>query len=90
MAKTYTVTVTDTEDIALQTVCSDVTEWINHVASHNAEVAINDIVDKNTKHCNANGIAIGVGVTAQVNQALILGITTTTQETCSTSTVPGG
>ena len=77
MAKTYTVTVTDTEDIALQTVCADVSEWINGVASHNAEVAINDIVDKNTKHCNANSIAIGVGITAQVDQALNLGITTT-------------
>tara|TARA_B100000965_G_scaffold360579_1_gene341400 strand:+ start:1313 stop:1582 length:270 start_codon:yes stop_codon:yes gene_type:complete len=89
MAKTYTVTVTDTEDKALQTVCADVTEWINHVASHNAEVAINDIVDKNTKHCNTNGIAIGVGITAQVDQALNLGITTTSQVSNSTATAPG-
>ena len=89
MAKTYTVTVTDTEDIALQTVCADVTEWINHVASHNAKVAIDDIVDKNTKHCNTNGIAIGVGVTAQVNQALNLGITTTSQVSNATATSPG-
>ena len=87
MAKTYTVTVTDTEDKALQTVCADVSEWINHVASHNAEVAINDIVDKNTKHCNANGIAIGVGITAQVNQALNLGITTTSVDNTSAATV---
>jgi len=88
MAKTYTVTVTDTEDIALQTVCADVTEWINHVALHNAKVAIDDIVDKNTRHCNTNGIAIGVGVTAQVNQALNLGITTTSQVSNSTATAP--
>jgi len=89
MTKTYTVTVTDTEDIALQTVCADVTEWINHVASHNAKVAIDDIVDKNTKHCNTNGIAIGVGITAQVDQALNLGITTTSQVSNSTATAPG-
>lgn len=89
MAKTYTVTVTDTEDIALQTVCADVTEWINHVALHNAKVAIDDIVAKNTEHCNANGIAIGVGVTAQINQALNLGITTTSQASNSTATAPG-
>ena len=87
MAKTYTVTVTDTEDKALQTVCADVSEWINHVASHNAEVAINDIVDKNTKHCNANSIAIGVGITAQVDQALNLGITTTSVDNTSAATV---
>ena len=86
MAKTYTVTVTDTEDIALQTVCADVSEWINGVASHNAKVAIENIVDKNTKHCNANGIAIGVGVTAQVNQALNLGITTTSVDNTSAAT----
>ena len=89
MAKTYTVTVTDTEDKALQTVCADVSEWINSVASHNAKVAIENIVDKNTKHCNANSIAIGVGITAQVDQALNLGITTTSVETCSTATAPG-
>ena len=87
MAKTYTVTVTDTEDIALQTVCADVSEWINHVASHNAEVAINNIVDKNTKHCNTNGIAIGVGITAQVDQALNLGITTTSVDNINAATV---
>ena len=89
MAKTYTVTVTDTEDKALQTVCADVSEWINGVASHNAKVAIENIVDKNTRHCNTNGIAIGVGVTAQVNQALNLGITTTSQVSNSTATAPG-
>lgn len=86
MAKTYTVTVTDTEDIALQTVCADVSEWINGVASHNAKVAIENIVDRNTKHCNTNGIAIGVGVTAQVNQALNLGITTTSVDNTSAAT----
>ena len=89
MAKTYTVTVTDTEDIALQTVCADVSEWINGVASHNAKVAIENIVDKNTKHCNTNGIAIGVGITAQVNQALNLGITTTSVDNINAATVIG-
>ena len=64
-------------------------EWINGVASHNAKVAIDNIVDKNTKHCNTNGIAIEVGITAQVDQALNLGITTTSVETCSTATAPG-
>ena len=86
MAKTYTVTVTDTEDIALQTVCADVSEWINGVASHNAKVAIENIVDKNIKHCNTNGIAIGVGITAQVDQALNLGITTTSVDNTSAAT----
>ena len=89
MAKTYTVTVTDTEDKALQTVCADVSEWINGVASHNAKVAIENIVDKNTKHCNTNGIAIGVGITAQVDQALNLGITTTSVDNTNAVTVIG-
>jgi len=89
MAKTYTVTVTDTEDKALQTVCADVSEWINGVASHNAKVAIENIVDKNTRHCNTNGIAIGVGITAQVDQALNLGITTTSVDNINAATVIG-
>ena len=57
------------------------------LASHNAKVAIENIVDKNTKHCNTNGIAIGVGITAQVDQALNLGITTTSVDNTSAATV---
>ena len=40
-------------------------------------IAVDEIVSLNTAHCNANGIAIGVGVTAQVEQAYNLGIVTT-------------
>ena len=36
-----------------------------------------EIVSINVAHCNANGIAIGVGITAQVEQAYNLGIVTT-------------
>ena len=64
--------------------------WADNAETNRARIAKDFIIDRLVKHCNANSIAIGVGVTAQVNQALNLGITTTTQETCSTATVPGG
>ena len=32
------------------------------------------IIASNTGHCNENGIAIGVGVTAQITQAYDLGV----------------
>ena len=38
---------------------------------------MDEIVSINVAHCNANGIAIGVGITAQVEQAYNLGIVTT-------------
>ena len=32
------------------------------------------------KHCNENGIAIGVGVTAQIDQAFSLGVVKTAEQ----------
>ena len=42
--------------------------------------SIDEIVALNTAHCNANSIAIGVGVTAQVDQAYSLGVVKTAEQ----------
>ena len=39
-----------------------------------ASIAIAEIIEKNTAHCNKNGIAIAVGEDAQVTQAYTLGV----------------
>ena len=70
----YTVTITDTEKTAMEYIASDVDEWITNAATNRARIAIEEIIQLNTTHCNANSIAIAVGIDAQVAQALELGI----------------
>ena len=73
----YTITLTDSERKAMEYIAVDVDYWITNAATNRARIATDEIVSLNTAHCNANGIAIGVGVTAQVEQAYNLGIVTT-------------
>jgi len=73
----YTVTLTDTEQKAMEYCAADVDDWITNAATNRARIAIEDIVALNTAHCNANSIAIAVGVDAQVQQAFDLGVVQT-------------
>jgi hypothetical protein len=70
----YTITLTDTEKTAMEYIAFDVDEWITSAATNRARVAIEEIIQLNTAHCNANSIAIAVGRDAQVAQALSLGV----------------
>ena len=70
----YTVTLTDTEKTAMEYIAFDVDEWITNAATNRARIAIEEIINLNTTHCNNNSIAIAVGVDAQVAQALSLGV----------------
>ena len=70
----YTITLTDSERKAMEYIAVDVDYWITNAATNRARIAIDEIVALNTAHCNANGIAIGVGITAQIEQAYELGI----------------
>ena len=71
----YTITLTVTEQKAMN-IAADVDEWITS-GNQPCSYCCRQIVSLNTAHCNANGIAIGVGVTAQIEQAYNLGIVTT-------------
>ena len=73
----YTITVSDTQKKALEYAAVDVDEWITNAAINRAHKATEDIVDLNTKHCNANSVAIAVGEDAQVTQAYTLGVVKT-------------
>ena len=70
----YTVTLTDTEKTAMEYIAHDVDEWITNAATNRARIAIEEIIQLNNAHCNANAIAIAVGQDAQVAQALQLGV----------------
>ena len=70
----YTVTLTDTEKTAMEYIAFDVDDWITNAATNRARIAIEEIIQLNTKHCNENSIAIAVGRDAQVAQALSLGV----------------
>ena len=76
----YTVTLTDTEQKAMEYCAADVNDWINNAAHNRARIAIEEIVALNTKHCNDNSIAIAVGVDAQVQQAYDLGVVKTSTQ----------
>tara|TARA_Y100001970_G_scaffold111595_1_gene139253 strand:- start:2032 stop:2298 length:267 start_codon:yes stop_codon:yes gene_type:complete len=74
MHTSFTIGLTTSQYKGLQYVAVDPKEWIAGLIENRAHVAIQDIVKLNADHCNANGIAIGVGVTAQVEQAYTLNV----------------
>ena len=75
-----TFSITDTEEKALNYVCVGIATYTDNFITNRARKAIDEIVALNTAHCNANNIAIGVGVTAQVDQAYSLGVIKTAEQ----------
>jgi len=76
----YTITLTDTEKKSMDYITTDIDDWITNAAQNRARIAKDEIISLNTKHCNANGIAIAVGEDAQVTQAYDLGVVKTQAE----------
>lgn len=75
-----TVSITDTEEKALNYICVGIATYTDNFIKNRARKAIDEIVALNTAHCNTNSIAIGVGVTAQVDQAYSLGVVKTAEQ----------
>tara|TARA_R100000152_G_C6594129_1_gene53542 strand:+ start:266 stop:517 length:252 start_codon:yes stop_codon:yes gene_type:complete len=76
----YKSTLTDTEVKCLEYAVYNNADWIETVAKNRAEKAKQEILAKNTAHCNKNSIAIAVGEDAQVTQAYTLGVVKTFKE----------
>jgi len=76
----YTITLTDTEKKSMDYITTDIDDWITNSAQNRARIAKDEIISLNTKHCNANDIAIAVGEDAQVTQAYNLGVVKTQAE----------
>ena len=77
----YTISISDSEKRALETVINPVTPgirtWAEDTLKWRANKASSQITQTLFKHCNDNEIAIAIGVTAQIEQAYTLGIAVT-------------
>ena len=69
-----TISITDTEQKALETVMTDIQEWTDNAVTNRARIAKEEIINLLVAHCNANSIAIATGEDAQVTQAYDVGI----------------
>jgi phosphoribosylaminoimidazole (AIR) synthetase len=70
----YTITLTDAEVKAFESVTVDVDAWLTNAGQNRARIAKEIILSKLILHCNDNGIAIATGETAQIQQAYDLNI----------------
>jgi len=70
----YTITLTETENKAMEYIINDVDDWITNAAKVRARKATQEIITLLVAHCNENEIALAVGVDAQVAQAYELGV----------------
>ena len=69
-----TISITDTEKKALETVMTDINDWTDNAVTNRARIAKLEIISLLVAHCNANSIAIATGEDAQVTQAYDLGV----------------
>ena len=70
----FTITLTDTENKAMEYCAADVDDWITNAATNRARIATDEIVALLVAHCNENSVALAVGKDAQVAQAYELGV----------------
>jgi len=75
-----TISITDTENKALEYVTSDIQGWADNALTNRARIGIDEICTKLMAHCNENEIAIAVGKDAQVTQAFELNVVQTAAE----------
>ena len=84
----YTITLTSTEQKAMEYITADVDGWITNVATDRARIAVLKIIEKLVVHCNTNGIALAVGQEAQVTQAYDLGVVLTAEAQNAAESTP--
>ncbi len=71
-----TISITDTEQKALETVMTNISDWADNAVTNRARIAKEEIISKLVAHCNANDISIATGAEAQITQAYDLGVAT--------------
>ena len=72
-----TVSLTDTENKALEYAAVSVQDWADNALTNRARIAKDEIIALLVAHCNANDVALAVGEDAQVTQAYDLGVVRT-------------
>jgi len=83
-----TVTVTDTQNKCLEYAAYSVQDWCDNAIHERARLAQNEIIAKLVAHCNANSVALAVGVDAQVTQAYSLGVVDTAKNISDAASTP--
>ena len=71
------VTVSDTQVKCLEYAAYSVQDWCDNAIHNRARIAQEEIIAALVAHCNANSIALAVGVDAQVAQAYELKVVDT-------------
>ena len=72
-----TVELTDTQNKCLEYAAASVQDWADNALHNRARIAQEEIIAALVAHCNANEVAMAVGVDAQVAQAFELGVVKT-------------
>ena len=85
----YKVTTSEHDEKCLDYVMVGIQTWIDNAVATQIRISQQEIIKLNMEHCNENGITIGVGVTAQVEQAYNLGIVTTAEARNAAGMNPG-
>ena len=70
----YTITLTEAEVKAFESVTVDVDAWLTNAGQNRARIAKEIILSKLILHCNENEIAIATGEAAQIQQAYDLNV----------------
>ena len=77
----YTLTISDTDKLALDTCINPynlgIGTWAQNALSQRARLAKLKIVENLVTYCNENDVQMAVGIDAQVHQAFAVGIATT-------------
>lgn len=71
---THTITLTEAEELAMSICTPNTTSWIQEAVSGRASNSSKTTLPKLVTHCNANSVQLAVGETAQLQQALDLGV----------------
>jgi hypothetical protein len=83
-----TVTLTDTQTKSLEYAAYSVQDWCDNAIHNRARIAQEEIIAKLVAHCNANSVALAVGVDAQVTQAYSLGVVDTAKNISDAASSP--
>ena len=83
-----TVTLTDTQTKCLEYVAYVAQDWCDNAIHERARIAQEEIIAKLVTHCNANSLALAVGVDAQVTQAYSLGVVDTAKNVTDNAPTP--
>ena len=72
-----TVTLSDTQTKSLEYEAYSVQDWCDNAIHNRARISQEEIIAKLVAHCNANSVALAVGVDAQITQAYSLNVVDT-------------